>query len=127
RQRSRILYREAGAFKLGCGGGGGTLVYGIGRTARIARSSNVRNGASRARETPRSPPAERHGRFWRRAGSVVEARFARKQLPPRAEAESARSARPLLRTAFARIAFACGRHGGRRVCTRKGVEKTAIP
>src|SRR5205085_10344177 len=125
RQRSRILYRKGGAFKLGCGGGGGTLVYGIGRIARIARASSVRNGASRARCTRRSPP--RQGRFWRRDGMAVEARFARKQLPARADAESARSARALPRTAFARIAFACGRHGGRGVCTRKGVEQTAIP
>src|SRR5205085_4615783 len=86
RQRSRILYREAGTFKLGCGGGGGTLVYGIGRMARIARSSSVWNGASRARWTRRSPPAARHDRFWSRAGSAFEARFVRKQLPPRAEA-----------------------------------------
>src|SRR5919197_3439647 len=95
---------------LGCGGGGGTLVYGIGRIARSARLISASNGASRAPETRRSPPAARQGRFWRRAGIVFVARLARKQFPAPAEAESARSARPLPRTALPRTEFACGRH-----------------
>src|SRR5919199_2916179 len=106
---------DQGPGQLGCGGGGGTLVYGIGRIARNARFISVRNGTSRARATRRSPPERPQERFWSRAGRAVEARFPRKQLPPRAEAETARSARPLPRTAFPRIAFACGRHGGRGV------------